>query len=241
MSGKVTLITGASRGIGHAIASVLAAEGCQVIGTATSTQGAASIEDSIQGAHGMVLDVSDPASIDQCMQTVNEQFGAPEILINNAGVTRDNLMMRMKDDEWDSVIQTNLSSVFRLSRACLRGMMKARWGRIVNISSVVGSTGNAGQANYAAAKAGMIGLTKSLAKEIGSRGITVNTVAPGFIETDMTKGFPDAQKDTLIAAIAVGRLGQPEEIAHAVAFLCSTQAAYITGETLHVNGGMYMP
>jgi 3-oxoacyl-[acyl-carrier protein] reductase len=188
-----------------------------------------------------VLDVSDPASIDQCMQTVNEQFGAPEILINNAGVTWDNLMMRMKDDEWDSVIQTNLSSVFRLSRACLRGMMKARWGRIVNISSVVGSTGNAGQANYAAAKAGMIGLTKSLAKEIGSRGITVNTVAPGFIETDMTKGLPDAQKDTLIAAIAVGRLGQPEEIAHAVAFLCSTQAAYITGETLHVNGGMYMP
>jgi 3-oxoacyl-[acyl-carrier protein] reductase len=241
MSGKVTLITGASRGIGHAIASVLASAGYQVIGTATSTQGAASINDSIQGAHGVVLDVSDPASIDQCMQTVKDQFAAPEILINNAGVTRDNLMMRMKDDEWDSVIQTNLSSVFRLSRACLRGMMKARWGRIVNISSVVGSTGNAGQANYAAAKAGMIALGKSLAKEVGSRGITINTVAPGFIETDMTKGLADAQKDSLLAAIAVGRLGQPEEIAHAVEFLCSAQAAYITGETLHVNGGMYMP
>jgi 3-oxoacyl-[acyl-carrier protein] reductase len=241
MSGKVTLITGASRGIGHAIASVLASAGYQVIGTATSTQGAASINDSIQGAHGVVLDVSDPASIDQCMQTVKDQFAAPEILINNAGVTRDNLMMRMKDDEWDSVIQTNLSSVFRLSRACLRGMMKARWGRIVNISSVVGSTGNAGQANYAAAKAGMIALGKSLAKEVGSRGITVNTVAPGFIETDMTKGLADAQKDSLLAAIAVGRLGQPEEIAHAVDFLCSAQAGYITGETLHVNGGMYMP
>ncbi|MEE9345745.1 MAG: 3-oxoacyl-ACP reductase FabG [Methylococcales bacterium] len=241
MTDKVTLITGASRGIGHAIASVLAASGCQVVGTATTTQGAASIGDSIQGAHGLVLDVSDPASIDQCMQAMKEQFGVPEILINNAGVTRDNLMMRMKDDEWDSVIQTNLSSVFRLSRACLRGMMKARWGRIVNISSVVGSTGNAGQANYAAAKAGMIGLTKSLAKEVGSRGITVNTVAPGFIETDMTKGLADAQKDSLLDAIAVGRLGQPEEIAHAVDFLCSAQAGYITGETLHVNGGMYMP
>lgn len=241
MSAKVTLVTGASRGIGHAIASVLATGDYQVIGTATTEQGAAGIGETIQGAHGVVLDVSDPASIDACIKAVTEQFGAPEILINNAGVTKDNLMMRMKDDEWDVVIQTNLSSVFKLSRACLRGMMKARWGRIVNISSVVGSTGNAGQANYAAAKAGMLGLTKSLAKEVGSRGITVNTVSPGFIETDMTRGLPDAQKQSLLAAIATGRLGQPEEIAHAVEFLCSQHAAYITGETLHVNGGMYMP
>ena len=241
MSGKVALVTGASRGIGRAIATELSENGCQVIGTATTDQGAQGISKSIPGAQGMVLDVSDPASIDTCVKSVAEQFGAPEILINNAGVTRDNLMMRMKDDEWETVIQTNLSSVFRLTRACLRGMMKARWGRIVNISSVVGSTGNPGQANYAAAKAGMIGLTKSLAKEVGSRGITVNAVAPGFIETDMTKALPDTQKENLLAAIAVGRLGQSEEIAHAVSFLCSQQAAYITGETLHVNGGMYMP
>lgn len=241
MSGKVTLVTGASRGIGSAIATVLAVEGYQVIGTATTDQGAEGIADSIPDAHGVVLDVSDPASIDACIKGVTDQFGAPEILVNNAGITRDNLMMRMKDEEWETVIQTNLSSVFRLSRACLRGMMKARWGRIVNISSVVASTGNPGQANYAAAKAGMIGLTKSLAKEVGSRGITVNAVAPGFIETDMTRDLPDAQKDSLLAAISVGRLGQPDEIAHAVSFLCSQHAAYITGETLHVNGGMYMP
>ncbi|HFD12348.1 MAG TPA: 3-oxoacyl-ACP reductase FabG [Crenotrichaceae bacterium] len=241
MSGKVTLVTGASRGIGHAIATMLSAGGYQVVGTATTAEGAAGIAESIPNVHGLVLDVSHPDSIDACLETVKEQHGTPEILINNAGVTHDNLMMRMKDDEWDAVIQTNLSSVFRLSRACLRGMMKARWGRIVNISSVVGSTGNAGQANYAAAKAGMIGLSKSLAKEVGSRGITVNTVAPGFIETDMTRGLADVQKESLLAAIAVGRLGQPEEIAYAVNFLCSEHAAYITGETLHVNGGMYMP
>ncbi|MCH9698739.1 MAG: 3-oxoacyl-ACP reductase FabG [Gammaproteobacteria bacterium] len=241
MSGKVALVTGASRGIGFAIAKQLASSQYQVVGTATTEQGAEGIANAIPGVKGLVLDVSNSQSIDQCLQAMTEQIGAPEILVNNAGVTRDNLMMRMKDDEWDQVIQTNLSSIFRLCRASLKPMMKARWGRIVNISSVVGSTGNPGQANYAAAKAGMIGLTKSLAKEVGSRGITVNTVSPGFIDTDMTKELPEAQKESLLSAIALGRLGQPEEIAHAVEFLCAPGAAYITGETLHVNGGMYMP
>ncbi len=244
LQGEIALVTGASRGIGQAIALELGAQGATVIGTATSATGAAAIgdtlkENGVSGA-GMVLNVTEQASVDALMAAIGEQFGAPTILVNNAGITRDNLLMRMKDEEWNDIIDTNLTSVFRLSKAVLRGMMKARKGRIISISSVVGAAGNAGQANYAAAKAGLIGFTKSLAREVGARGITVNVVAPGFIETDMTRALPDAQKDVLIKGIPLGRLGQPREIAAAVAFLASPKAGYITGDTLHVNGGMYM-
>lgn len=244
LEGQIALVTGASRGIGRAIAENLGQQGATVIGTATSDAGAASIgnwlaEADIKGT-GMVLNVADPESISALIEAIGEQFGAVTILVNNAGITRDNLMMRMKDDEWEDVINTNLSSIFRLSKACLRGMVKAKGGRIINIASVVGVSGNAGQANYSAAKAGIIGFSKSLAQEVGSRGITVNTVAPGFIDTDMTRALPEAQRDALLAGIPLKRLGGAEEIAAAVGFLASPGAAYITGETLHVNGGMYM-
>jgi 3-oxoacyl-[acyl-carrier protein] reductase len=244
LGNETALVTGASRGIGKAIAAVLGSRGATVVGTATSASGAQAITDTlsasgIKGA-GKVLNVTDPDSIAALMKSVQEEFGAPTILVNNAGITRDNLLMRMKDDEWDAVIETNLTSAFRMSKACLRGMMKAKHGRIVTITSVIGATGNPGQANYAATKAGVIGFTKSLAREIGSRGITVNTVAPGFIDTDMTRELPEAQQQALLAQIPLGRLGAVEDIANAVAFLASADAAYITGETLHVNGGMYM-
>ena len=241
---SVALVTGASRGIGQAIAIQLGKQGAKVVGTATTDKGAEAIqsmfaEQGIDGI-GLNLNVTDDASIEAAMATVKEQLGTPTILVNNAGITRDNLLMRMKAEEWDKVLNTNLSSVFRLSKACLRGMMKAKRGRIVNIASVVGSTGNPGQANYCAAKAGMIGFTKSLAREVGSRGITVNAVAPGFIDTDMTRELPEAQRETLIQQVPLGCLGKAEDIANAVCFLASEQANYITGETLHVNGGMYM-
>ncbi len=241
---KVALVTGASRGIGAAIADRLGRTGIIVIGTATSAAGAAQIEQrlqeaGIQGA-GLVLDVTDANSVNTGVETIAEKFGPITLLINNAGITKDNLLMRMSDEEWFDVINTNLSAVYRLSKACLRGMLKARWGRIVNISSIVGSMGNAGQTNYSATKAGVMGFTRSLAKEIGSRSITVNAVAPGFIDTDMTKALSDEQRQSLTAGIALGRLGQPEEIASVVEFLCSDGAAYITGETIHVNGGLYM-
>ncbi|WP_428604543.1 3-oxoacyl-ACP reductase FabG [Sedimenticola sp.] len=244
LENEIALVTGASRGIGEAIAAGLGEKGATVIGTATSESGAAAItarfaEAGIKG-EGMVLNVTDPASIDSVLKSVAERFGAPSILINNAGITRDNLLMRMKDDEWDSILETNLTSIYRLSKACLRSMMKARKGRIISIGSVVGSTGNAGQTNYAAAKAGMIGFTKSLAREVGSRGITVNAVAPGFIDTDMTRELPEEQHKKLLSEIPLARLGAPKEIANAVVFLASSAADYITGETLHVNGGMYM-
>jgi len=244
LQGEIALVTGASRGIGQAIALELGAQGATVIGTATSEKGAAAIgdtlkENGVSGA-GMVLNVTEQASVDALLVAIQEQFGAPSILVNNAGITRDNLLMRMKDDEWSDIIDTNLTSVYRLSKAVLRGMMKARKGRIISISSVVGIAGNAGQTNYAAAKAGLIGFTKSLAREVGARGITVNAVAPGFIDTDMTRALADAQKEALIQDIPLGRLGQPEEIAAAVAFLASPKAGYITGDTLHVNGGLYM-
>jgi 3-oxoacyl-[acyl-carrier protein] reductase len=240
----VALVTGASRGIGKAIAHALGRAGATVVGTATSEKGAAAIEAalgeaSLQGA-GLVLDVTDPGSIERTVTEVGERFGAPIVLVNNAGITRDNLMMRMKDEEWDDIIATNLTAVFRMSKAVLRGMMKARRGRIINISSVVGATGNPGQANYAAAKAGIVGLAKSLAREVGSRGITVNTVAPGFIDTDMTRALPEQQREALLAQIPLGRLGSTEEVAEVVVFLASEAAAYVTGETIHVNGGMYM-
>ncbi|BCX82277.1 3-oxoacyl-[acyl-carrier protein] reductase [Methylomarinovum caldicuralii] len=244
MTAKIALVTGASRGIGSDIALQLARDGFTVVGTATSDAGAERIAAAIREVGegtGMVLDVTDAAQVQQVVDRINKEFGAPLVLVNNAGITQDNLLMRMKDEEWQSILDTNLTSVYRLSKACLRGMMKARWGRIVNIGSVVGATGNAGQTNYAAAKAGMVGFTKSLAKEVGSRGITVNTVAPGFIDTDMTRALPEAQREALLGAIPLGRLGEAEEIAHAVSFLCSDRAGYITGETLHVNGGMYMP
>jgi len=241
---EVALVTGASRGIGRAIAFALGARGATVIGTATSTGGAEAIsagltEAGIAGT-GWVLNVTEPDSITESLKAIQEQFGTPTVLVNNAGVTRDNLLMRMKDEEWETIIDTNLSSVFRMSRACLRGMMKARKGRIINIASVVGATGNPGQTNYAAAKAGMVGFAKSLAREVGSRGITVNTVAPGFIDTDMTRALSDEQRETLRGQIPLERLGEVEDIAHAVAFLASPEASYITGQTLHVNGGMYM-
>ncbi|WJW74248.1 3-oxoacyl-ACP reductase FabG [Thiohalobacter sp. IOR34] len=241
---EIALVTGASRGIGRAIALELGHRGATVVGTATSEAGATAIDEAfatagVKGA-GRVLDVTDPASVDALLKSMGDDFGAPSILVNNAGITRDNLLMRMKPEEWDAVIDTNLSSVFRLSKACLRAMMKARHGRIINIASVVGATGNAGQANYAAAKAGMIGFAKSLAREVGSRGITVNTVAPGFIDTDMTRALSEEQRQALLGEIPLGRLGDAADIAQAVAFLASPQAAYITGETLHVNGGMYM-
>lgn len=242
MSDKtIALVTGASRGIGKAIAQQLIADGFYVIGTATSDNGAAAISDYLaDSGKGMKLNVTDAESIQSVVKDIASSVGAPTVLVNNAGITRDNLMLRMKDDEWDDIISTNLSSVFRVSKACLRGMMKNKKGRIVSIASVVGVTGNAGQANYAAAKAGIIGFSKSLAKEVGSRNITVNTVAPGFIDTDMTKALADEQRAALLQGVPLGRLGDAEEIAHAVSFLCSDKAAYITGETLHVNGGMYM-
>jgi 3-oxoacyl-[acyl-carrier protein] reductase len=239
---KLAIVTGASRGIGRAIAEKLVADGFFVVGTATSDSGAAAISAYLgESGQGYKLNVADSSDIDSFIKSTGDAYGTPAVLVNNAGITRDNLLMRMKDDEWDHIINTNLTSIFRMSKAVLRGMMKVRYGRIINISSVVGSTGNAGQANYAAAKAGMIGFAKSMAKEVGSRGITVNTVSPGFIDTDMTKELSADIKNALLGSIALGRLGQPEEIAHAVSFLASEQASYITGETLHVNGGMYMP
>ena len=242
MAKQIALVTGASRGIGRAIAERLADDGFFVVGTATSNAGADSISDYLgENGKGIKLDVADVESIAQVIKTVNDEFGAPTVLVNNAGITRDNLLVRMKDDEWDDIINTNLTSVFRMSKAVLRGMMKAKTGRIINISSVVGFTGNAGQANYAAAKAGMVGFAKSMAKEVGSRNITVNTVAPGFIDTDMTKELSDDIKNALLSSIPLSRLGEAKEIAHTVAFLASAGAGYITGETIHVNGGMFMP
>lgn len=244
MQGKIALVTGASRGIGKAIATRLANQGLIVVGTATTEAGAQAISDylSSQGAQGlgMVLDVSDSASVDHAIRQVQQHFGDPLILVNNAGITRDTLMLRMKDDDWETVINTNLSSIYRVSKACLKGMTKARWGRIINISSVVASSGNPGQANYAAAKAGLEGFSRALAREIGSRNITVNAVAPGFIETDMTHGLTEEHKTAMLSQIPLGRMGRPEEIAAAVAFLASDDGAYITGTTMHVNGGMYM-
>lgn len=242
---RLVLVTGASRGIGRAIAENLGTSGHTIVGTATSQAGADNIssyfsEQNITGK-GLVVNVSDAESMDSLIKDIKQEFGkTPEILVNNAGITRDNLLMRMKDDEWDSIIQTNLTSVFRLSKACLRGMMKAKWGKIISIGSVVGSTGNPGQTNYCAAKAGLIGFSKSLAKEIGTRGITVNVVAPGFIDTDMTQALDDVQREAISSNIPLNRLGQPSEIASAVGFLASPGADYITGETIHVNGGMYM-
>ena len=243
LAGEIVLVTGASRGIGAAIADELAAQGATVIGTATSDNGARAIGERLAGAggHGRVLNVTDPASIDALLDSVSEEFGPVSILVNNAGITRDNLLMRMKDEDWEAIIDTNLTSIFRTSKAVMRPMMKARRGRIINIASVIGLVGNAGQANYAAAKAGIIGFSKSLAREVGSRGITVNVVAPGFIDTDMTRELPEAQREQMLGQIALGRLGEPADIAKAVAFLAGPAAAYITGETLHVNGGMYMP
>lgn len=244
LTGEIALVTGASRGIGKTIALALGKQGATVVGTATSEKGAESIsaylaENGISG-QGMALDVTDADSVMQMLAGMTEVFGAPSILVNNAGITRDNLLMRMKEDEWDDIISTNLTSVYRMTKACLRAMTKARKGRIISISSVVGASGNAGQTNYSAAKAGLVGFTKSLAREVGARGITVNAVAPGFIDTDMTRELPDAQREALLSSIPMNRLGQPEEIAAAVTFLASPGAAYITGETLHVNGGMYM-
>ncbi|WP_191600146.1 3-oxoacyl-ACP reductase FabG [Marinomonas algicola] len=244
LEGKIALVTGATRGIGKAIAQQLASQGAVVIGTATSEKGAQSISEYLGAAgnagKGYVLDVASSESVDSVIKLISSEFGAPTVLVNNAGITRDNLMLRMKEDEWEQVLNTNLTSVFRVTKACMRGMTKARFGRIISISSVVGSMGNAGQANYSAAKAGLEGFSRSLAAEIASRGITVNCVAPGFIETDMTKDLPDEHKAKLVEKVPASRLGQPQEIASAVAFLASEGAAYITGETLHVNGGMYM-
>jgi 3-oxoacyl-[acyl-carrier protein] reductase len=244
MQDKVALVTGASRGIGAAIAMSLGEKGATVIGTATSEAGAEKIsarftEQGVKGK-GMVLDVASQGSIDALMEAVRDEFGAPLILVNNAGITKDNILMRMKDDEWFDVIDTNLNSIYRLSKACLRGMTKARWGRIINISSVVGAMGNAGQTNYCATKAGVGGFTRSLAKELGSRNITVNAVSPGFIDTDMTKELSDANRDQILSQVPLGRLGQPEEISAVVDFLAGDSGAYITGENIHVNGGMYM-
>lgn len=244
LNDQIALVTGASRGIGRAIADALGKAGATVVGTATSNKGADAISERFQAdgtaGKGMVLNVADSASVDAVVKEVIEAFGVPAILVNNAGITRDNLLMRMKDDEWDAIIDTNLTSVYRMSKACLRGMMKARRGRIINIASVVGAAGNAGQTNYAAAKAGIMGFTKSLAREVSSRGITVNCVAPGFIDTDMARELSDEQRQALLSGIPLGRLGTPEEIAQAVVFLASDGGGYITGETLHVNGGMYM-
>ena len=239
---KVALVTGATRGIGQAIAQALAEQGATVIGTATSEAGAQAISQALapHGGRGVVLDVNDSAAIDALLETLLKESGGPHILVNNAGITRDNLAMRLKDDDWSAVLDTNLSSVFRLSRGVIRGMMKARWGRIINVTSVIGSSGNAGQANYAAAKAGVAGMSRALAKELGSRNITVNCVAPGFIDTDMTRALGEAQTAALLQQIPLARLGLPEDVAHAVAFLAGPQAGYITGTTMHVNGGMYM-
>lgn len=244
MTDKVALVTGASRGIGKAIALHLGQQGLTVIGTATSESGASAISDYLSENNitgkGLCLNVTDPESIQSVYTAMTDEFGAPTILVNNAGITKDNLLMRMKEDEWTDVIETNLSAIYRLSKTCVKAMTKARWGRIINISSVVGSSGNPGQANYAATKAGMEGFSKSLARELGSRNITVNSVAPGFIDTDMTKDLPDANKEMMLSQIPLARLGDPNEIAAVVAFLASDQAGYITGETIHVNGGMYM-
>lgn len=244
LDGEIALVTGASRGIGQAIARELGRRGATVIGTATTEAGAEAItrslrEHEIKG-HGLRLDVTEPASIEATLKAMTQEFGPPSILVNNAGVARDNLLLRMKDEEWAAILDANLTSVYRMSKAVLRGMMKAQRGRIISITSIVGATGNPGQVNYAAAKAGIVGFTKSLAREIGSRNITVNTVAPGAIATDMTRDMPDAQRQALLASIPLQRLGEPQDIANAVAFLASPEAAYITGETLHVNGGMYM-
>ncbi|HRD33869.1 MAG TPA: 3-oxoacyl-ACP reductase FabG [Rhodocyclaceae bacterium] len=244
LEGQVALVTGASRGIGRAVAIALGKAGAVVVGTATSAAGAADIEaalaaEAIEGA-GLALDVTDSQACEAAIGALEKRFGSVAILVNNAGITRDNLAMRMKDDEWDAVIDTNLKAVFRMSRLVMRGMMKARHGRIINITSVVGSSGNPGQANYAAAKAGVAGMSRALARELGSRNITVNCVAPGFIDTDMTRALPEAARDALVGQIAAGRLGRPEEIAAAVLFLASGEASYVTGTTIHVNGGMYM-
>ena len=243
LKGDVALVTGASRGIGAAIADELAAQGATVIGTATSESGANAISERLAatGGAGRVIDVNAPGAIEALVDAIGKEFGGLSILVNNAGITRDNLLLRMKDEDWQAILDTNLTSVFRSCKAAMRGMMKARKGRIVNIASVIGVTGNAGQANYAAAKAGIIAFSKSLAKEIGSRGVTVNVVAPGYIATDMTRDLPEDAKQALMSQIALGRLGEPADIARAVAFLAGPAAAYITGETLHVNGGMYMP
>jgi 3-oxoacyl-[acyl-carrier protein] reductase len=244
LKGQIALVTGASRGIGQAIALELGRQGTQVVGTATSNDGAekisAALKENNLAGRGVVLDVNSTDSISAVLSEMEKTGGAPTILVNNAGITRDNLLLRMSEEEWDAILNTNLKSVFRMTKACLRAMTKARWGRIISISSVVGAMGNAGQANYAAAKAGLVGFTKALAREVGSRNITANAVAPGFIDTDMTRGLPDAQREALVKQIPLGRLGTAEEIAHAVAFLASPQAGYITGVTLHVNGGMYM-
>jgi 3-oxoacyl-[acyl-carrier protein] reductase len=241
LSGQVALVTGASRGIGAAIAVTLAAAGATVVGTATSDAGAAAITETLGTGHrGAVLDIASADSVQALIADIQANEGAPTIVINNAGITRDNLLLRMKAEDWDSVLSTNLSGVYRVCKACLRGMMKARHGRIINIASVVGIMGNPGQANYAAAKAGIIGFSKSLAREVGSRNITVNVVAPGFIDTDMTRVLSDEQRDAMLVQVPLGRLGDAGEIAAAVAFLASNAAAYITGETLHVNGGMLM-
>lgn len=244
LNGEIALVSGATRGIGKAIAQELGRRGAVVVGTATSSDGAEKIsaylaEQNTKGA-GLVMDVADQTSVDAALAQMEKDFGAPTVLVNNAGITRDNLLMRMNEEEWDAIINTNLTSVFRLSKACIRSMMKARKGRIVSIASVVGAMGNAGQTNYAAAKAGIMGFSKALAREVASRGITVNVVAPGFIETDMTRALPEAQRDVLLKQVPLARLGQPQDIAAAVAFLASPGAAYITGHTLHVNGGMYL-
>ena len=242
LTGEIVLVTGATRGIGAAIADLLAAQGATVIGTATSEAGAAAIGERLagKGGAGRLLNVTDGAAVEALIEEVGKSFGPVSILVNNAGITRDNLLMRMKEEDWNAILDTNLSSVYRTSKAVMRGMMKARKGRIINIASVIGVTGNAGQSNYAAAKAGIIAFSKSLAKEIGSRGVTVNVVAPGFIETDMTKDLPASAKEAMQGQIALGRLGSPADIAAAVAFLAGPSASYITGETLHVNGGMHM-
>ena len=241
---RVALVTGASRGIGKAIAQALAAVGCTVVGTATTDSGAQGITEYLQEAgnpgRGMTLNVGDEDSVATVIKGITEEFGAPTLLVNNAGITRDNILMRMKQDEWDDVIDTNLSALYRVSKACLRGMTKARWGRIVNITSVVGSMGNIGQSNYAATKAGAEGFSRALARELGSRSVTVNCVAPGFIDTDLTRELTEEQRDLMLGQIPLGRLGQPEEIAALVAFLCSEAGGYITGETIHINGGMHM-
>jgi 3-oxoacyl-[acyl-carrier protein] reductase len=244
LKGQIALVTGASRGIGRAIAMELGTQGATVIGTATSESGAADIQQALEAAGitgiGAVLNVTDAAVCEALLGDIEKKFGAVSVLVNNAGITKDNLSMRMKDEEWDAVIDTNLKSVFRLSRMVMRAMMKARFGRIINITSVVGSAGNPGQANYCAAKAGVAGMTRALAQELGSRNITVNCIAPGLIDTDMTKGLPEEQKAVMLKSIPVARLGQPADIAHAVGFLASPSAGFITGVTLHVNGGMYM-
>ncbi|MDO3722624.1 3-oxoacyl-ACP reductase FabG [Marinobacter sp. chi1] len=244
LEGKTALVTGGTRGIGKAIVHALASQGAEVVGTATSSDGAESITKALSDAglkgYGIVMNVADPESIDAGLKEVAERSGAPVILVNNAGITRDNLLMRLKDDDWTSVLETNLSSVYRTSKAVLRGMAKARWGRIINISSVVAGMGNPGQGNYCAAKAGVEGFTRSLAKEMSNRGITANCVAPGFIDTDMTKKLDDRQREAMLEIIPAGRLGEPEEVAAVVAFLASDAAAYVSGETIHVNGGMYM-